>query len=100
MNSLEDKLRKFNRDKNHEYYKWKLKSVATILGNISENMTMLRRMNELRNYCSGTESSSNQSRCKSSLDRSSRNIKLGQFASEDTNIKEMLNYDEYFIEGS
>jgi hypothetical protein len=89
---------KLNKDKNQEYYKWKLKSVATILCNISENMTMLRRMNELRNYCSGTESSSSQSQVKSSLERSSKNIKLGQLASEDTNIKEMLNYDEYFIE--
>jgi hypothetical protein len=61
-------------------------------------MAMLRRMNELRNYCSGTESSSSQSQVKSSLERSSKNIKLGQLASEDTNIKEMLNYDEYFIE--
>jgi hypothetical protein len=89
---------KLNKDKNQEYYKWKLKSVATILCNISENMAMLRRMNELRNYCSGTESSSSQSQVKSSLERSSKNIKLGQLASEDTNIKEMLNYDEYFIE--
>lgn len=89
---------KLNKDKNQEYYKWKLKSVTTILCNISENMAMLRRMNELRNYCSGTESSSSQSQVKSSLERSSKNIKLGQLASEDTNIKEMLNYDEYFIE--
>jgi hypothetical protein len=61
---------------------------------------MLKRMSELKNYCSGTESSNYLSHRGSSFDHSSKGIKLGQFASESASIKEiqeMLNYDEYPI---
>lgn len=60
-------------------------------------------MSELKNYCSGTESSNYLSHRGSSLGSSKQGIRLGQFASETASIKEiqeMLNYDEYPIECS
>lgn len=75
------------KEKEQEYYRCKLRSIGTILGNIRDNLAMLKRMSELKNYCSGTESSNYQSHRGSSFDNSSKHIKLGQFASDSGSIR-------------
>jgi hypothetical protein len=57
---------------------------------------MLSRITNLRNYCSGTESSNYMSR-QSSCDSETKPVKLGDFAHEQQHPKEMLSYDHYII---
>lgn len=48
---------------------------------------MLKRMSELKNYCSGTESSNCLSQRGSSFDSTAKGVRLGQFASDTASIK-------------
>lgn len=80
MKELEKKLDKFSKNKDHEYYKWKLNSVAKILVNINENMSMLQRMNHLKGYYSGTDTSNYRSRGSSSMESEQGSLKLGNLA--------------------
>ena len=67
LNELEQKLEKFNKHKEFQYYKWKLHSVTKILSNIHENMSMLQRITHLKGYYSGTDTSNYRSRGSSSI---------------------------------
>ena len=75
-------MEKFNKHKDHEYYKWKLHSVSKILTNIQDNMSMLQRITHLKGYYSGTDTSNYRSRGSSSLESEPGSIKLGNLTSK------------------
>lgn len=61
---------------------------------------MLSRINNLKNYSSGAESSNYYSRGGSSQNSEAKDLKLGDFAAENAKIQEMLSYDHYVINGN
>lgn len=58
---------------------------------------MLQRMNHLKGYYSGSETSNYRSRGSSSIESEQSSLKLGNFATTREEAKEMLSYDHYVI---